>query len=100
MTYFCQPDFHYCKEFAFTKLIKCGHCDSGINAEEKFKKLIDGSVKRYVYYGCARSRNVNCKGGHIREEEMIEQLTLVIDKLDINDLGLKHQFNEEYEKLR
>jgi len=87
-----------CKEFAFTKLIKCGHCGSGISAEEKFKKLIDGSVKRYVYYGCARSRNVNCKGGYIREEEMIEQLTQVIDKLDINDLGLKHQFNEEIER--
>ena len=29
---------------------------------------------------------------------MIEQLTQVIDKLDINDLGLKHQFNEEIER--
>lgn len=89
---------HECKEFAFTKLIKCGHCGSGITAEEKFKKLIDGSVKRYVYYGCARSRNINCTGGYIREEEMIEQLTQVIDKLDINDLGLKNQFNEEIER--
>ncbi|MCK9435252.1 MAG: recombinase family protein [Candidatus Cloacimonetes bacterium] len=87
-----------CKEFAFTKLIKCGHCGSGITADEKFKKLADGSVRRYVYYGCARSRNVNCKGGYIREEEMIEQLTQVIDKLDINDLGLKRQFNEEIER--
>lgn len=89
---------HECKEFAFTKLIKCGHCGSGITAEEKFKKRSDGSVKRYVYYGCARSRNINCKGGYIREEEMIEQLTQAIDQLDINDLGLKHQFNEEIER--
>lgn len=87
-----------CKEFAFTKLIKCGHCGSGITADEKFKKLVDGSVRRYVYYGCARSRNVNCKGGYIREEEMIEQLTQVIDNLNINDLGLKRQFNEEIER--
>ena len=27
------------KEFAFTKLIKCGYCGSGISADEKFKKL-------------------------------------------------------------
>lgn len=87
-----------CKEFAFTKLIKCGHCGSGITAEEKFKKLIDGSVKRYVYYGCARSRNTKCNHGLLREEEMIEQLTQVIDKLDINDIGLKNQFNEEIER--
>lgn len=89
---------HECKEFAFTKLIKCGHCGSGITAEEKFKKLIDGSVKRYVYYGCARSRNINCKGGYIREEELVEQLTKVIDKLDINDIGLQRQFNDEIER--
>jgi hypothetical protein len=89
---------HDCKEFAFTKLIKCGHCGSGISAEEKFKKLADGSVRRYVYYGCSRAKNINCKGGYLREEELIEQLTHVIDKLDINDIGLKHQFNEEIER--
>lgn len=87
-----------CKEFAFTKLIKCGHCGSGITAEEKFKKLSDGSVRRYVYYGCTRARNNNCKGGYLREEELIEQLTKVIDSLDVNDLGLKRQFNEEIER--
>lgn len=87
-----------CKEFAFTKLIKCGHCGSGVSAEEKFKKLADGSVRRYVYYGCSRAKNINCKGGYLREEELIEQLTQVIDKLDINDIGLKNQFNEEIER--
>lgn len=86
------------KEFAFTKLIKCGNCGSGITAEEKFKKLSDGSVRRYVYYGCSRARNQNCKGGYLREEDLIEQLTKVIDKLDINDLGLKRQFNDEIER--
>lgn len=86
------------KEFAFTKLIKCGNCGSGITAEEKFKKLSDGSVRRYVYYGCSRARNQNCKGGYLREEELIEQLTKIIDELDINDLGLKRQFNDEIER--
>ena len=32
------------KEFAFTKLITCGLCESGICADEKFKTLKDGSV--------------------------------------------------------
>jgi site-specific DNA recombinase len=86
------------KEFAFTKLIKCGNCGSGITAEEKFKKLSDGSVRRYVYYGCSRARNQNCNGGYLREEELIEQLTKIIDELDINDLGLKRQFNDEIER--
>lgn len=87
-----------CKEFAFTKLMKCGNCGSGITAEEKFKKLSDGSVKRYVYYGCSRARNQSCTGGYVREEELIEQLTKVIDTLDINSLGLQRQFSDELER--
>jgi hypothetical protein len=31
------------KEFAFTKPIKCGYCESGITADEKFKRLKDGA---------------------------------------------------------
>ncbi|KKR31747.1 MAG: hypothetical protein UT65_C0018G0001, partial [Parcubacteria group bacterium GW2011_GWF2_39_8b] len=30
------------KEFAFTKLIKCGYCSAGITADEKFRKLVGG----------------------------------------------------------
>jgi len=86
---------HECKEFAFTKLMKCGLCGSGISADEKFKKLSDGSVKRYVYYGCTRARDLNCKCGYIREEELIKQLSEILDKVDIDELGIKKQFEQE-----
>ena len=56
------------REFAFTKLLKCGSCGSGISACEKYKKLKDGTVSKYIYYGCSKSRDLNCKGGYIREE--------------------------------
>lgn len=62
---------------------------------EKFKKLKDGTVARYVYYGCTRSRDLHCKGGYIREEELISQLLKIIDQLDINELGMRHRFEEE-----
>ena len=83
------------KEFAFTKLITCGSCGSGVTAEEKYKKLKDGTTVRYVYYGCTRSRNLHCKVGYIREEELIDQLIKIMDKIDINELGMKHKFEEE-----
>jgi len=44
------------KEFAFTKLMVCGLCGSGISAEEKYKQLKDGTSARYIYYGCGRSK--------------------------------------------
>jgi len=87
------------KEFAFTKLITCGHCGSGITADEKYKKLKDGTTARYVYYGCTRSRNLHCKGGYIREEELIEQMVKLLDRTDINEIGMKHKFQEELERF-
>ena len=83
------------KEFAFTKLITCGHCGSGITADEKFKQLKDGTTARYVYYGCTRSRDLHCKGGYLREEDLIGQLLKIVDQMDINELGMRHKFEEE-----
>jgi hypothetical protein len=84
------------KEFAFTKLIKCGLCGSGVSAEEKFKKIKStGMTARYVYYGCSRSRDRDCKGGYIREEFLIEQLIKLIDDIDFNELELKIRFEAE-----
>jgi hypothetical protein len=87
------------KEFAFTKFIACGSCGSGVTAEEKYKKLKDGTIARYLYYGCTRSKNLHCKNGYIREEELIEQLVKVMDKIDINEIGMRHKFEEEVSRL-
>lgn len=87
------------KEFAFTRLLRCGVCDSGICAEEKFKNLKDGTVARYVYYGCNRSKDRNCKGGYIREEELIEQMVGLIDQLELDVKSVKKKFDEEYKRM-
>jgi len=86
------------KEFAFTKLLKCGLCGSGITAEEKYKKLKDGTIKKYIYYGCTRSKDINCKCGYIREEELIKQLTEIIDELNLDETEIKKKFDYEIQK--
>ncbi len=86
------------KEFAFTKLISCGLCGSGITADEKFKKQLNGNVHRYVYYGCCRFNDRNCKSGYVREEDLIEQLALLIDKVDLDQIGMKEQIKSEIER--
>ncbi len=83
------------KEFDFTRLIKCGACGSGVCAEEKFKTLQNGSKNRYVYYHCTKGADRNCKELYIREEDLVEQLLQLIDKLDINKLGAKKQLQDE-----
>ena len=87
------------KEFAFTKLFTCGQCGSGVSAEEKYKQRKDGGHTRYVYYGCTRSRDRNCTNPYIREEELIAELLKIIDKIDINELGLKVKLEEEIKRF-
>lgn len=87
------------KEFAFARLVTCGLCGSGVVADEKFKKLKDGSTSRYVYYGCNRSKDRQCKGGYIREEELIRQLVELIGELEIDNAIIKKKFDEEYKRI-
>ena len=86
------------KEFAFTKLITCGLCGSGVTADEKFKKLKDGSVNRYVYYGCTKFKDKNCPCGYIREEDLIEQLANIIDTISLDEIGMKDQIKKAIEQ--
>ena len=88
------------KEFAFTKMMTCGLCGSGICADEKFKKLKDGSVNRHIYYGCTRSKDKNCKCGYINEVELIQQFEKLIDQVNISEIGMKEKIKYEVERIK
>lgn len=85
------------KEFAFTKMITCGLCGSGVTADEKFKKLKDGTTNRYVYYGCTKFKDKNCPCGYIREEDLVEQLANVLDVISLDEIGMKDRIRTEIE---
>ncbi|MES2668281.1 MAG: recombinase family protein [Patescibacteria group bacterium] len=88
------------KEFAFTKIMSCGLCDSGICADEKFKKLKDGSVNRHVYYSCTKSKDKYCKCGYINELELIEQFEKLLDRINISEIGMKEKIKTEVERIK
>lgn len=88
------------KEFAFTKLMTCGLCGSGICADEKFKKLKDGSVNRHVYYGCTKAKDKNCKCGYINEEDLIAQFQLLMEKIDLDEIGIREKIKKEVERFK
>ncbi|HEY9481198.1 MAG TPA: recombinase family protein [Candidatus Paceibacterota bacterium] len=86
------------KEFAFTRLLFCGQCGSGITAQEKYKSLKDGSIAKYVYYGCTRARDINCKEGYLEERILILQLTDAINQIDLDKSGIKKKLEIEIER--
>jgi len=81
-------------------MFKCGACGSGICAEEKFKHQKNGNTHRYVYYHCNKFKDRHCKEGAIREENLIEQLLEIIDKIDIDEIGAKEKIEREINKYR
>ncbi len=87
------------REFAFTKLITCGMCGSTFSAGEKYKQLKDGTVAKYIYYGCGRARDLKCKNTYLREEELIEQIIKALDQIDFNQVGIQHRFEEELRRF-
>jgi DNA invertase Pin-like site-specific DNA recombinase len=86
------------KEFAFTKLITCGLCGAGITADEKYKTQKNGVVNHYVYYGCSKSVDRNCKSGYINEGDLIEQLAGLMDNIEFNEIGMRQKIKAEIER--
>ena len=88
------------KEYNYTKLMSCGHCGSGITAEDKIKKLSDGKIARYVYYHCTKFYDMHCPERFIREEDLVDQLLGLIETIDLDQIGINSQLQEELEKYK
>lgn len=88
------------KEFAFTKMMTCGICGSGITADEKFKKLKSGGVNRYIYYMCTKHNDAKCRNPIVREEKLIEQLSSLMDTIELDEIGMKEKIKEEVQRIK
>lgn len=85
------------QEFAFTKLMTCGLCGSGVSACEKFKKHKNGNIHRYVYYKCTKGKDNNCRGQYIEEKELIRQFEEILEKVDLNEIEIKEKIKTDIE---
>lgn len=86
------------KEFAFTKLLTCGLCGSGITATERYKKQKNGNEHRYIYYGCTKNKDKSCKSGYIDEKDLLGQILELVDKLSLDELGMTKKVEKEIER--
>ena len=88
------------KEFAFTKIMTCGLCASGITADEKFKKQKNGNVHRYVYYKCTRIKDTDCPCGFINEDDLVEQLQGLIDDIEMQTVPMREKITAEVQRFK
>lgn len=88
------------KEFDFTKMMVCGLCGSGVSADEKFKRQKNGNVHRYVYYGCSKSKDRNCKCSYIEEKALIQEFQKLIDSINFNEVPMKDKIKKEIARIK
>lgn len=80
--------------------MECGKCGSGISADEKFKRMKNGNVHRYVYYMCAKSKDRNCKGCYLEEKKLIQQFKKLIDSVGINEQSIREKITKEITRIK
>lgn len=85
----------YGKEFAFTKMLHCAYCESGITAEEKIKELKDGGFNTHIYYRCTKVKNRDCPNESVKESILIDEVMPIIDKMSMDKSELKKKLEEE-----
>lgn len=72
----------------------------GVTAEEKFKHLSDGTVRRYVYYHCSKGKRLPCDEPYIREEDLLTQLLQLINDIEIDEMCVHEQLTSELERYQ
>ena len=85
-------------DFAFTKLMVCGLCGSGVSAQEKYKRLKKGVTYRYIYYSCSRAKDRYCKNLYLEESEVVKQIAEIIEQLDLDTVNLGYKVEKEIER--
>jgi site-specific DNA recombinase len=64
------------RDFAFSGLIRCGHCNCAMVGELK--------KKRYVYYHCSGYKG-KCPERYVRQEVIVEKFAAALDRLAFDD---------------
>lgn len=94
------PDKEWNKKvFPFRTLCTCGSCGERITAEEKYKKLKGGGIRKYIYYHCGRHINYDCDEPYITEEDLIQQLILHIDEIKLHEVELAQYLKQDIDRF-
>jgi site-specific DNA recombinase len=92
--------FSHSNSFAYVRLLRCGVCGCGITANEKFKKIKDGSIVRYAYYLCTRGRgDLKCSSPWITELELTNELIGILDKVELDEIGIRAKLEAEIDRF-
>ena len=85
----------YGREFAFTRMIHCAYCGSGVTAEERIRELSDGGSNAHTYYRCTKIKNRDCPNEQVKESILIDEMLPIIDKISLDKSELRQRLEKE-----
>lgn len=89
------------KKFPFKHLLYCGACGSRLTIEEHYKKLVDGTKRRHVYYRCTKStKDPDCKELSIKTSDITDQILAMVDLGDFDDIEPSEQLFRRIENYK
>ncbi len=84
------------KSFYFSRLFKCGSCNSGICGVTH----INRHSKSYTYYRCNKYGGTKrCEEKYIREDELIESIAKLVDQFKAKELRIHKKITREVQKM-
>lgn len=69
------------RDYAFSRLISCGHCGCALVGEQKVKK---DTLRCYTYYRCTHYRG-KCPDPYVREEVLEKKFTEILRTLSFDE---------------
>lgn len=92
----CEKSKWGSKVFYYSKLFKCGVCNSGVCGEERTNR----HGKKYIYYKCTKyGGKTRCNEKYIREEKLIESIAYMIENNKGKDELVSKKIQREVEKI-
>jgi site-specific DNA recombinase len=71
------------RKFAYTGLIWCGECGSGITAEKKSKTQKNGNYHEWTYYRCTKTIKPSCSQKPIKQEILDNHFSDILSRVTI-----------------
>ena len=88
------------KKFAYTGILKCGHCGHNITATERVKVYKNGKTQRFVYYHCTNQASAErCRSMYLREDRLTEQLLGRLDLFELNEKKMTEKVAYEVKRF-
>lgn len=84
------------KNYYFSRLFKCGKCNSGVCGEDH----VNRHGKNYTYYKCTKYGGAKrCDEKYIQEKDLIASIAKLIDQFKNKDLKIHKKITREVQKM-